>query len=186
MEADLLTPTAQWTKTRAAPERRKKTREEQKGWFLNGRSESGAFTTSCVERLLDIVSGGEEVWRQVKGRRIIGRHAVVVHRGAVEAARALTARPPVSRVHNVADAQFPQTVAVVGHGPVDGLGLLGTSLQNQTRVAGLHVTEEQVGPDFVHVVTKPLTSIQNIHQLFNRRTSSPIWTPVLQGLLGCF
>lgn len=59
-------------------------------------------------------------------------------------------------------------------------GITGKFTSNQSRVTGLHVTKEQVGPDFVHVVTKPFTSIQNIHQLFNRRTSSPNWTPVLR------
>lgn len=63
--------------------------------------------------------------------------------------------------------------AVVGHGPVDGLGLLGNSPQTKSSVAGFHVTKEQAGPDFVHVVAKPLISIQNIHQLFNRRNSPP-------------
>lgn len=89
------------------------------------------FTTSSVERLLDIVSGGEEVRRKVKGWRIISWHAVVVHRGAVEAVTPLTAGPPMSYVHNMAYPQFPQTVAVVGHGPVDRLELLGNSFQTR-------------------------------------------------------
>lgn len=85
-----------------------------------------------VERLLNIVSRGEEIWRKVKGRWIISWHSVVVHRGAVEVVTPLTVRPPMSRVHNMADSQFPQTVAFVGHGPVDRLGLLGKSFQNKS------------------------------------------------------
>lgn len=70
-------------------------------------SESGALTAGAVERLLNIVSGGEEIGRKVKGRRIISWHAVVVHRGAVEVTTALTMWAPVSRVHDMADSQFP-------------------------------------------------------------------------------
>lgn len=67
----------------------------------------GVLTAGAGERLLNIVSGGEEIGRKVKGRRVIRWHAVVVHRGAVEVRTASTMGAPVSRVHHMADSQFP-------------------------------------------------------------------------------
>lgn len=78
-------------------------------------SDSKAFTTSPFKCALNIICRGEKIARQVKGRRIISWHSIIIHSGAVEVMTPLTVHLPMSCIHNVSDPQLPHAVTIVGH-----------------------------------------------------------------------
>lgn len=127
-------------------------------------SDNKAFTTSPVECALNIICRGEKIARQVKGRWIISWHSVIIHSGAVEVVTPLTVHLPMSCIYNVSDPQLPQAVAIVGHWPVDEQRLLWNAFagNNLFLISDLHVTNEQVWPNFIHVIAKSFSSIQNL------------------------
>lgn len=77
------------------------------------------FTTSRVKCTLHILSRGKEIAREVKGRWVISRHSIIIHSGAVEVMTPLAVHPPMGCIHHMSDPQLPQTVAIIGHWPVD-------------------------------------------------------------------
>ena len=72
------------------------------------------FTTRRVKCLLNVVRAGGEIAGKVKRGSVIRGHAEVVHGGSIEPSAALAVRLPVRSVKDVRDAQFPQTITIIG------------------------------------------------------------------------
>jgi len=60
--------------------------------------------------------------RKVKGGQVIGRHAMVLHRRAVEIIASFAAHFTMSCVQDVRDTQLPQSILVMGRVPGGGGG----------------------------------------------------------------
>lgn len=146
--------------------------------------DSKVFTSVTAKCTLDVISRGEKIAGEVKGWRIMCRHSIIIYTWAVEVMTPLTVHAAMSCVHDVSDSQLPQAVAVVGHWPADrrhGNRLGWVWLYNRQRGTSKdsHVANEEVWPYFVHVISKPFTAVQNLHQVFHRRCGSRNYKTVL-------
>lgn len=146
--------------------------------------DSKVFTSVTAKCTLDVISRGEKIAGEVKGRRIMCWHSIIIYTWAIEVMTPLTVHAAMSCVHDVSDSQLPQAVAVVGHWPADrrhGNRLGWVWLYNRHRGTSkdLHVANEEVWPYFVHVIAKPFTAVQNLHQVFHRRCGTGNYKTVL-------
>lgn len=142
-----------------------------------------SFTSVTSKCTLDVIGRREKIAWEVKGRRIMCRHSIIIYTWAVEPVTPLTVRAAMSCVHDVSDSQLPQAVAVVGHWPADtrqgNPGWVWLYNRQRGTSKDLHVADEEVWPYFVHVIAKPFPAVQNLHQVFHRRCHTGGYETVL-------
>ena len=62
------------------------------------------FTSICGQCVLNILSRGKEIAREVKRWRVICRDSIIIQSGSIEFMTSLWVHPPMSCIHNMGDS----------------------------------------------------------------------------------
>lgn len=118
---------------------------------------------------------------QLRGRNSRRGQRMANHAPALRSNRRLSRRshnsPDCAHRHELRSQceWFPASTGCSGRWPLTceqearkkGLGRFHFTAGNTGNIKDLHVTNEEVGPHFVHMITKPFPSVQDRHQVFN-------------------